>query len=114
MLDDLERRDKAYVGVYAAAALVALVGTQWALVAHFLDGRGFVDFLTDPVVNPAATFLTIDLLVVATAALVFMLVEGRRLGMRHLWVYVVLVFTVAISVAFPVFLAVRHVAVARR
>lgn len=114
MLADLPTRDRALVGVYVAAALAALVATQWALIEHFRGGGDLSSFLTDPFVNPAATFLTLDALIVAFAALVFMIVEGRRLGMRWLWVYVVLVFAVAVSVAFPLFLAARHLTVARR
>ena len=41
-----------------------------------------------------------------------MIVEGRRLGMRFLWVYVLLTFAVAISVALPVFLIARQVCMA--
>ena len=89
--------------VYGLIALVALVGTQWALVA-FLRSDGS---LGDVVSGPAATFTTIDLLVVAVAALVFMVVDGRRIGLPWLWVYVVLVFVVAVSVAFPLFLLAR-------
>src|SRR5690348_9518980 len=85
---------------YAAIALVALVGTQWALV-DFVSGSGSLGDLVD---GPGPTFALIDLLAVALAATIFMVAEGRRIGMRWLWVYVVLVFTVAISVAFPLFL----------
>ena len=38
-----------------------------------------------------------------------MIAEGRRLGMRFIWVYVVLTFAVAISVALPAFLIARQV-----
>lgn len=112
---ELSRTDRRLRATYAVFAVAALVGTQWALIRHLSDGGTLRTFFTDPVVNPAATFLTLDALFVGAAAVVFMLVEGRRLRMRRLWVYVVLTFTVAVSVAFPVFLAVRqgHVARAR-
>ena len=41
-------------------------------------------------------------------AWVFMWVEGRRLRVRHLWVYYLLSPTVAISVAFPLFMIARE------
>lgn len=113
MLKDLPSRDRALFVTYLLIALAALVGTQWALIAHLTDGRGFVDFLEDPFVNPASTFLAIDALVVAAACLVLMVVEGRRISLPWLWVYLVLVFTVAVSVAFPLFLAARQVRLAR-
>jgi hypothetical protein len=107
----LTSTDKALCAVYAALGLAALVGTQIALVRHMTqdEGNGFADALSNTVVNEAATFTVIDLLAVATVALVFMIVEGRRLGMRHLWVYVVVTFVVAISVALPAFLIARQV-----
>ncbi|MFL6154583.1 MAG: DUF2834 domain-containing protein [Marmoricola sp.] len=86
--------------IFGLIALVALVGTQWALVAY-LAGSGSLGDLVD---GPGPTFTLIDLLAVAVAATIFMVVEGRRIQMRWLWVYVVLVFTVAVSVAFPLFL----------
>lgn len=90
-----------------AVAVIALVATQTTLVWHLAAGGGVADFLTDVVATPAGVFVVVDLVAVAASALVFMVSEGRRLGMRHLWVYVVLTFTVAISVAFPLFLVVR-------
>jgi len=86
--------------IYGLIAAAALVGTQWALV-DYLSSSGSLGDLTD---GPGPTFTLIDLLAVAVAATIFMVVEGRRLEMRWLWVYVVLVFTVAVSVAFPLFL----------
>jgi Protein of unknown function DUF2834 len=104
----LPSRDKFLIGGYLLLAAVALVGTQTTLAFHFAEGGDFGSFLTDPLVNPASTFFVVDVLVVALAALAFLLTEGRRLGMRHLWVYVALTFVVAISVAFPLFLAARQ------
>ena len=92
---------------FGLLALGALVGTQWAL-ADFISGSGSIsDFLRATVHGPAATFTTIDLLTVAIVATIFMIVEGRRVGVRLLWLYVVLVFVVAVSVAFPLFLIAR-------
>jgi hypothetical protein len=86
--------------IYGLIAAVALVGTQWAL-ADFISGSGSLADLTE---GPGATFTLIDLLAVAVVATIFMVVEGRRIGLRWLWLYVLLVFTVAISVALPLFL----------
>jgi len=96
--------------VYGALALVALVGTQWAVVAFMNSDEGIADL----VAGPAATFTTVDLLAVAIAIVVFMIVEGRRIRLPWLWVYVVLVFVVAVSVAFPLFLIARTRHLARQ
>jgi hypothetical protein len=94
--------------VYGLIALVALVGTQWAVVAFMNSDEG----IDDLVAGPAATFTTVDLLAVAVAIVVFMVAEGRRIGLPRLWLYVVLVFVIAVSVAFPLFLLgrTRHLA----
>src|SRR5689334_4050580 len=89
--------------IYGLIAVAALVGTQWALVDSLSSGSDLSDLFEGPI----ATFTTIDLLAVAVAATIFMIVEGRRIELPWLWLYVVLVFTVAISVALPVFLIAR-------
>jgi hypothetical protein len=92
---------------HLAVAVLALVATQATLVWHVASGGRVSDFLTDAVATPAGVFVVVDLVAVAVSALVFMVAEGRRLGMRHLWLYVALTFTIAISVAFPLFLVMR-------
>jgi hypothetical protein len=105
-MKNLTSTDKALCAVYAALGLAALVGTQIVLVQYIRSDGNLLD---DVVANGAATFTVIDLLAVAAIALVFMIAEGRRLGMRFLWVYVVVTFAVAISVSLPAFLIVRQV-----
>lgn len=105
-MNRLTSTDKALCAVYAALGLAALVGTQIVLVSYIRSDGSLVD---DVVANGAATFSLIDLLAVALVGLVFIVVEGRRLGMRFLWVYVVVAFAVAISVALPAFLIARQV-----
>jgi hypothetical protein len=106
----LTSTDKTLCAVYAVLGLAALVGTQVVLVRYMnTSDRSLFDDLVE---NGATTFTAIDLLAVAVVGLVFMVVEGRRLGMRFLWVYVVLTFAVAISVALPVFLIARQVCLA--
>jgi hypothetical protein len=99
---------------YAALAVAALISTQLALL-EFLrrsDNGGVAGFIDDAFANPAATFMSLDVTFVAVTALVFMLAEGWRIGMRRLWVYVLLTFAVAISVALPVFLLMRQLRLA--
>lgn len=103
----MTRSEKVLCLVYAGVAIVALIGTQWVL-ADYLAGSGTLqEFLDATVTGNAATFLTVDLLAVAVAATIFMVVDGRRQQISLLWLYVVLVFAVAISVAFPLYLIAR-------
>ena len=109
-MSKLTSTDKALCAIYAVLGVAALVGTQIALVKHLTSDDGsFSAALENTVVNPAATFTVIDLLAVALVGLVFMIVEGRRLGMRFLWVYVVVTFAIAVSVALPAFLIARQI-----
>lgn len=112
----LTAADKALCAAYGVLGLAALIGTQIALVRHLTsyEGNDLVGFVENAVINPAAAFGVIDLLAVALVALVFMVVESRRLGVRFLWVYVVLAFVVAISVAFPAFLIARQLRLAEQ
>ena len=79
-----------------------------------MDGRSPTQALTDTVATPAAAFVTIDLLAVAAAAVLFMVVESRRLRLPRLWLYLLLTVTVAIRVAFPLFLVEHQRELSRR
>lgn len=91
---------------YLVLAGVGLVGTWTFNVIAIVEKRDFLGewFGSGPSVNS----LGVDLAVVAVAAIVFMLVEGRRLGMRGLAIYVLLVPFVALAFAFPLFLSARE------
>ncbi len=107
---------KALCVVYALVGLAALIGC-WANNIHYLGG-GFiaanVRFWQETVVNPASRSITIDLLFLGLAAIIWMLLEARRLSMRGVWLYVLAGAFIAIGVAFPAFLVHRELALARR
>lgn len=105
--------DNALCALYGVIALGALIAT-WSQNIRFFaqdDNGGLGGFLRDAWANPAAASLSNDVLFVAFAAVVLMIVEARRLRIRRVWIYVVLSFAVAISVAFPLFLIVRQRAI---
>jgi len=52
--------------------------------------------------------LSADLTVVAIAVVVFMITEARRLGMKRVWLYIVLSGFTAMAFTFPLFLAMRE------
>jgi hypothetical protein len=66
--------------------------------------------------GPAVSSLTVDLLIVAVAGGILIIVEGRRVGMRHSWVYLAVSAITAFAFGFPLFLAMRerHLSAARR
>lgn len=91
---------------FLVISILGLVGT-WTFNA--LAIVQMVDFLGDLVSSgPAVSSITVDLLVVAVAGSIFILVEGRRLGMRFAWLYVVLSGLTAFAFTFPLFLAMRE------
>jgi len=111
----MTRTDKCIVAIYALIAAIALPAT-WVHNIAFMnmpDNGGISGFVAGGYANPAAASLTNDLGLIAMAAVVFMIVEGRRVGVRFLPAYVILSFLVAVSVTFPLFLAVRHWRVVR-
>jgi hypothetical protein len=91
---------------YFVLALVGLVGTWTFNVVAIAAHR---DYLGDWIGSgPAVLSLTIDILVAATASAVFMVLESRRIGMRRVWIYIVLIPLVALAFALPLFLAMRE------
>jgi hypothetical protein len=97
---------------YLVLALVGLIGT-WTYNVLAIAARR--DYLGDWIGSgPAVLSLTIDILVAATASAVFMVIESRRIAMRHVWVYIVLIPLVALAFALPLFLAMRERQLASR
>ncbi len=76
-----------------------LYGDAPLTISRFL-GDGMSTFLTSS--------LTTDLLIGASAFFIWMIVEGRRLGMKHLWVYAVCTFMIAFAFSCPLFLLMRE------
>ena len=99
--------------VYLAVAAIGLAGTAWFNVRSILEPSG-ESFLAAWFANPSVTSLSIDLLATASAASIFIILEGRRVGMRLPWLYVAVSFVTAVGFAFPLFLAVRERHLARQ
>ena len=99
------------IRVYSAVAVLALVATWHQNVAYLGDGdplTGTARFWRETLVTPASVSITVDLFLFGLAVVVWMVAEARRLGIRHVWVYVVLSALIAISVTVPLFLAARE------
>lgn len=93
-------------------AAVGLIGT-WSF--NGLAIAQMRDFVGDWIGSgPAVSSLTVDLLVAAVAGCILIVVESRRLGMRHAWLYIVLSAVTAFAFTFPLFLAMRERTLAAR
>ena len=92
--------------VYLGLAIAGLVGTWTFNALAIVQMR---DFIGDWVGSgPAVSSLTVDLLVVAVAGCILIIVEARRLSIKRAWLYVVLSGLTAFAFTFPLFLAMRQ------
>lgn len=102
-MSELRRHWTPTAVVYLVLSVAGLVGTWIFNAFAIVQMRDFIGDLVSS--GPAVSSITVDLLVVALAGSFFILVEGRRLGMRFAWVYVVLSGLTAFAFTFPLFLA---------
>lgn len=112
----MDNRDKFICTIYGLIALISLPAT-WINNIAFIkqaDHTGFSigDFVHAAYTNAASASLTNDLLAIATVATIFIVIEGRRLKMRFIWLYILLSPLIAISFSFPLFLLARHIKLA--
>jgi len=94
----------------AGAALTMRFNAQWS---DQQGGFDLANYVRAGFANSASTSFTIDLTVAATASVVFMAVEGTRLRMRTTIPLIITTFLIAFAFAFPIFLALREVRLAR-
>ena len=91
--------------IYFALAAVGLI-TAWVLngIVSF-EGADYINAWFGSVVD---WVLSVDLLIVAAATVVFMLYEAKKLGMKRVWLYFLLSGVTALAFTFPLFLAFRE------
>ena len=80
------------------------------LTTHGLNLKLFFTFLFS---NAVSGFFGMDVIVSSFVLWIFVYSEGRRLGMRRLWVYVLCNLAVGVSLALPLFLLFRERTLAR-
>ena len=77
----------------------------WVIAQHGIPLRLFVRELF---ANRIGGFFGMDVLVSAAVLIFFVQREGRRVGVRHLWLAIVGTLTVGVSLGFPLFLYLRE------
>jgi hypothetical protein len=75
------------------------------LLENGLDFRLFFQQLS---ANRISSFFSLDVLVSAVVLIVFIISEGIRLKIRHLWLPIVGTFAVGVSLGLPLFLYIRQ------
>lgn len=92
---------------------LCIIGTilPWSQFGPWLidNGLDLVLLGNDIFSNRISTFAWFDVIVSAVVVLLFVVVEGRRLGVPHLWAPFVAMFTVGVSLALPLFLLLRQI-----
>ncbi len=100
--------------VYGAIAVAALIATFSQILAYSDKGAGsLLAFWKDARMLPASRALTSDLMLLGLAAVIFMVVEARKQGIKFVWLYVAASYIVAISAAFPAFLIAREIRISK-
>ena len=75
------------------------------VMAHGLSPKLFLAALWQ---TPVSRFFGLDVVISALALFLFVHLEGRRLKMANLWVYVVCTMLVGVSLGLPLFLFFRE------
>ena len=95
--------------VYLVAAVVGVVlpGSQ---LIPFVAAYGFdvVLLFRQLFQNHVGAFFGLDVIVSSVVLWAFVFAEGRRRGMKNLWLYVVCNLAVGVSLALPLFLFFRE------
>ncbi|CAB4899526.1 MAG: DUF2834 domain-containing protein [Actinobacteria bacterium] len=91
--------------LYLSLSIIGLV-TAWTFNALAVAGNA--DYVGAWFGSAVDWVLGADLAVVAIAVVIFMFAEGSRLGMKHVWIYVVLAGVTAMAFTLPLFLAMRE------
>ncbi|WP_307808245.1 DUF2834 domain-containing protein [Streptomyces oryzae] len=102
-------------GLFSVGGCLLMGAMAVTYVLDHADGGplGLVaDFLRDATTNLASRFVYADLVLVWIVLAAFMVAEARRLGIRHVWAYIVGAPVLALCVSFPVFMFVRQLKIA--
>ena len=95
--------------VYLVAAILGIILPLSQLIP-FLAAYGFNMplFFEQLFQNHVSAFFGIDVIISSFVLWLFVFSEGRRRGMRHLWVYVICNLAVGVCFALPLFLFFRE------
>ncbi len=105
----MKSSNKTLVLIYIIIAIAAFIATWYHNVLFMKSNPdGLMGFIHGMYANHAAASIANDVLFLGIAVNVLMIVEAKRLGIKFVWLYILLSFVIAISVMAPIFLAVRQ------
>jgi hypothetical protein len=88
--------------------VVSLIGLITAWVFNALATIQGLNYLDAWFGSSVDWVLSLDILIVAVAGSAFMIFEAKKLGMKRVWLYIVLSGVTAFAFTFPLFLAMRE------
>ena len=91
--------------LFGALSLLGLITAWWFNSQAVLTGG---NYLADGFTSAVDWVYSLDLLIGGTAGMAFIIIEGRRLTMRYLPLYIAAAFVTAFAFVFPLFLAMRE------
>ena len=101
----------AYLALCVAGTLIPYTQFLPFVREHGLDLRLFAQQLFSTRIG---AFFGLDVIVSSLVLWMFVLVDGRRDGVRHLWAPIVASLVVGVSLGLPLFLYLREAALERR
>ena len=94
---------------YLVLAVLGAVLPLWQLIPFLRDhGLAFDVFFQQLFSTPIGGFFGMDVIVSSVVLWVLVYVEGRRAGVRHLWLPVIANLIVGVSMGLPLFLYMRE------
>ena len=106
----MENNKKVISCIYGAIALLALVLCWSQNFAYFHLGLlgGTDNFIRDLFANAASRSIIFDISFFFASASVWMVLDSRKWGIKHVWAYILFGLLIAISVTFPLYLIARQ------
>lgn len=97
--------------LYLFFALLGLIVPWYFNLQHMLYSPipiSVGEYIRQGTATPLAASLTYDFLIASFPAVIWMIVEARRLKIKPFWPFIVCTFLIAFAFAFPLFLFFRE------
>lgn len=99
------------MGFYLFFAILGLIIPWYFNLQHILySGIPFsvTEYFRQGTATPLASSITSDFFIATVPAMVWMLLEIRKLNMKYFWLYVLGTFLIAFAFTFPLFMFFRE------
>jgi uncharacterized membrane protein len=94
--------------------VLSVIGLVTAWYFNGIAVMNSQDYLSAWFAKEVDWVLAMDLTIVAIAGSAFIIIEGRRLKMKRVWLYIVLSGITAMAATFPFFLGMRELKLAQQ